>query len=102
MSRSFSTAVTPGPVSGPRSKTGWLSGVRLPKYADRPAESYLAFPAVAGAPARSSANWLNADTRYILLAACRSDQSAKEVRVGEDATRSNVSGTGRGTVPHER
>ena len=50
----------------------------------RPAESYLALPAVAGAPARSAADWLNADTRYVLLAACRSDQSAKEVRVGEE------------------
>jgi hypothetical protein len=50
----------------------------------RPAESYLGLPAVAPAPTRSAANWLNAETRYVLLAACRSDQSAKEVRVGEE------------------
>ena len=49
----------------------------------RPPESYLA-GAAAIAPGRAvEADWLNlAGGRYVLLAACRSDQTAKEMRIG--------------------
>jgi hypothetical protein len=48
----------------------------------RPIETYLSPPALASPSRRDGADWLNVPGgRYVLLAACRSDQTAKEMSI---------------------